>query len=299
MPSIKPGDHLGPYVVSSSLKSRGGFAHVVVADWARADGRHEQVALKVARIEDPGHRRPDTESLQDSYDTAIDNEVSVLRRLKHPNIVRLYPIPFGLRNNPFIARATDVPGQPWFCALEYLSGGSLADLLDKEKRLAPEEAVEIAYQVGSALDHLHAKGVAHLDLKPDNILFRYPRKDARPLEAVLIDFGISKRSRQSGTEGGTASYMAPERIALERDESDASHADEDQRPADVFGLGVTLYEMLAGELPWRSRDRKSVQDSILRDAPRPLIQRNPAISRDLNDIVMSCLEKDADRRPTV
>ncbi len=150
-------------------------------------------------------------------------EVHVLSGIHHPNVVRIYDV--------------GADGEVQYYAMEYLEQ-SLADLL----RAGPvpiERAVRIASQVARGLTAVHAAGVRHRDVKPSNILF-----DAEG-NAKIADFGIAKitdatRMTQTGVIVGTPSYMAPEQV-----DSQAL----DPR-ADIYSLGVVLYEMLVGLLPF-------------------------------------------------
>jgi len=184
-----------------------------------AGGEPHYVGLKVARTIDS---RGDLLSSADMdfYSEALNNEVETLKRLRHPNIVRLYPIPQDDQSKriPYIARALNLPGQPWYCVMEYLAGGSLEVRIRQSGRLPLPEAVEITYQIALALDHIHSKGFAHLDVKPDNVLFRHPVEANRALEPVLIDFGIAAKIQKTGLQAGAVSYMSPERLRLMRGE---------------------------------------------------------------------------------
>jgi len=101
----------------------------------------------------------------------------------------------------------------------------------------------------SRREYLHARGIAHRDIKPNNILFRRPVQEG--IEAVLVDFGLAQRQRARGLEAGTLLYMAPEQIEQER----GGTARPDPRPADIYALGVVLYRMVTGRLPFEGRDR--------------------------------------------
>ena len=99
--------------------------------------------------------------------------------------------------------------------MEYLAGGPLSAWIGQQG-LLQKEAVEIAYQVCLALEYLHSKEIAHLDVKPDNVLFCYPPANGGQLEPVLVDFGIAARTRLRAIDAGSVAYMPPERLRLLR-----------------------------------------------------------------------------------
>jgi serine/threonine protein kinase len=310
MPEPTLGTTIGPFTILEAMPAgHGGMARVfiaVVGQHATSSGDinldsfPERVALKIARV--LTFDGMPTPSDQAFYFEALSNEVETLKRLRHPSIVRLFPIPRGLPRNPYAARASELDGAPWFCAMEYLGGGSLEGRLKALGSLPLSEAMEIAYQIGLALDHIHVKGMTHLDLKPDNILFRYPVGAAgstlRNLQPVLIDFGIAAKMSKVGPQAGSIPFMAPERVRMMRGEV-APELTADLSKADVYGLGVLLYRMLAGHLPYENLPRDQLTSAILDTNPKSPRQLNPAVPSKIDEIVMSALEKEPARRPAI
>ena len=273
-------------------------ASVNHAATSNSDALPDKVALKIARVL-PLDRIDSPE--QAFYFEALNNEVETLKRLRHPNITRVFPIPRGLPRNPYTARASELDGGPWICAMEYLGGGSLDHRLKNRPALSLDEALETAYQIGLALDHIHAKGMAHLDLKPDNILFRYPVEEnwrAAPFQPVLIDFGIAAKISKTAPQAGSVAFMPPERIRMMRGEI-APEQYVDQSKADVYGLGVLLYRMLTGHLPFEGLPRDELAEAILNNRPRSPREINPAVPAKVDEIILNALEKEADDRPRV
>ncbi len=257
---------------------------------ARDTRRGAQVVLKVSRQVKPhaDRNRERTAAEQAFYEDALQAEVEILRDLHHPHIVRLYPLEEG----PRAIYSKRAPNGSWYFAMERLEGGSLEELLKRHPRLPIEVAVEIAYQVAMALEYLHARGIAHRDIKPNNILFRRPVQEG--IEAVLVDFGLAQRQRARGLEAGTLPYMAPEQIEQER----GGTARPDPRPADIYALGVVLYRMVTGRLPFEGRDRDQLTSAIRKSMPtRPSVLRKE-IPAPLDDLIAEMLAKDPDRRPT-
>lgn len=296
MSPIEPGTRVGPYSIINTLPGgQGGMALVYLATATDSRSPDVRVALKITKTANGrGVRRED---MQDLYYDALSNEVETLRKLKHPNIVRLYPIEIESRITPYIARANDLPGKPWYCVMEYLAGGSLADQLERVSggQLSLPTAVEIVYQIALALDYIHSKMYAHLDVKPDNILFRQPLNSTATPEAVLIDFGIARREKQKGLPAGAASYMAPERIRFVQDPDDVRI--KDQRLCDVFSIGVILYRSIAGKLPFQRQGKSTTTETVLKEEPVPLSQYVRGVPPVMEDIIMRCFSKDPGKRP--
>lgn len=206
-------------------------------------------------------------------------EANVIARLTHPNIVQL--IDFG----------RDTQGN-LLLVMELLEGEPLRTLLRREGRLAPERAVVIAAQCLQALRAAHAAGVIHRDLKPENI-FVHRTDDGDHVK--VLDFGVAKLTEveagdpnhtAQGSMVGTLRYMAPEQVAGEAP---------DQR-IDVYAMGVTLYEMLSGALPYDGRDRFVLLRQIIAEPPIPLVSRAPDVPAPLADVVMRAIAKQPSER---
>jgi len=296
---ISLGTVIGPYtVVRETPQGAGGMARVYIAQFVLPSGELHSVALKLARTTD-AHGNLLNQADMEFYNDALNNEVETLRRLRHPNIVSLYPIPQPnlRRQTPYIARALDQPGQPWYCAMEYLAGGTLEARI-RQGRLPLPEALEITYQIALALDYIHSKHFAHLDIKPDNVLFRRPLEANGRLEPVLVDFGISAKLQKTGLQAGAVPYMAPERLRLMRQELPAEQL-RDQSPADVYGLGILLYRMLTGHLPFESANRDHLTTAILTAPPTRPSRYKGDIPGEVENLLLRTLAKEPRERPSI
>ncbi|MDW7990567.1 MAG: serine/threonine-protein kinase [Anaerolineae bacterium] len=290
-----PGTVVGPYRIVRGFRGRGGMARVFeveVREKYRRPGFPIRMAMKVAKPE---------------HQAALVAEADYLSRFDHPNVVRIYPI-LGYHKFVYAARGDFPFGPGWYYTMELLTGGSLqkhlcrpttlTDILrppanGEEHPLHLLEAVGIARQLVSALEHIHERFVINLDIKPGNILFRkrsfnYLRSSVP--HAVLCDFGIARDLRypRFGLLGvATPEYVSPEQ-ALETTRRG--------RPVDVrtdlFSLGIVLYEMLTGRLPFENI--ALIVDPQYR--PLPPRQIRPAIPPLLEEIVLRALEKDPDQR---
>ncbi len=290
MTQLKAGYRLGPYVISQALPGgKGGMAYTYIAQRHLESGGVQEVVLKIMKTVTRDQQT------QDFFSEAINNEVETLKRLHHPHIVHLYPIAWGSRHNPYIARVTTIPGQPWFYVMEYLKGGSIKYHLRERGHLSIPVAVEIAYQISQALDYMHSEGVAHLDIKPENILLRYPLRKEYPLEAVVIDFGIARR-QQAQTLAGSLPFMPPERVKILKGLAPPERMGENE-PADIYSLGITLFQMLTGKLPFSGRTNSSITTAILNRAPTAPSIYNHDVPKALDNVIWRMLAKNPKERP--
>jgi serine/threonine protein kinase len=293
---LVPGSRIGsfPYQIVNAIgDAQGNMSEVYLASVGGAGGSPDAslVVLKIARTGD---------SHNEFYRQSMDNEVERLRRLKHPGIVRIYPIQRegGIPNLPYTAEAGGLPDRPWFSVLEHLPGGSLFDMINAGP-MDVGMSLEIARTLASTLDYLHSRKQVHLDLKPDNILFRTPPQPGQLTEPVLIDFGIARDIGQTGLEARTLQYASPERIQDTRQAERAPEMAARPHPAmDVYALGVILYEMLTGRLPFGGRTRGSLTSEIVKATPPPPSKFRQEVNPDLDNLVLNLMDKDPQKRPT-
>ena len=193
--------------------------------------------------------------------------------LVHPNIVRLEHV--GEQDGLH------------YLVMDYVPGRSLRQLIDEHGPLSPERAARILLQVCRALTYAHAAGVVHRDVKPSNILVEETGR------AVLTDFGIARWAESedpaltaAGSCVGTPEYTSPEQIRGEAVDG----------RSDVYSLGVVLYEVLTGELPFRARLRNNVRRQQLDKVPDPPRFYNPTIPPALDEVALKALAKSPDER---
>lgn len=207
---------------------------------------------------------------QDQADRFL-REIKVQARLTHRNIARLHT-------------ALRVDNQV-LMVMEYVEGTTLERLL-KVGPAPPQKAAELMCQVLSALAYAHGEGVIHRDLKPANIMVT--------TEGVikLLDFGIAKLKQdqsltKTGFTVGSLPYMSPEQIE--------GATDLDHR-ADIYALGISLYEIVTGRRPFQGESDYSLMVAHLKEIPVPPIQIDPNVPQALNDIILTAIEKDRERR---
>ncbi len=192
--------------------------------------------------------------------------------LNHPAIVAVY----DTGETP--AAAGRVP----YIVMEYVDGETLAELLARRGALAPEQAVSIAAEICAALDFSHRQGIVHRDIKPGNVML------ARSGAVKVMDFGVARGARDGGgtmtspsARIGTAHYVSPEQ---------ARGQQVDAR-TDVYSTGCVLYEMLTGVPPFTGGSAMKVADRHVREAPQAPSSRVPALSPQLDAIVLKALSK--------
>jgi len=171
-----------------------------------------------------------------------------------------------------------------FLVMEYIEGIELNEQLNRGK-LGIERTVDIAIQIAEGLDAAHKKGIVHRDIKSSNIMLSVDGK------VKIMDFGLAKfrdsaQLTQIGTTVGTAAYMSPEM---------ASGKDADQR-TDIWSLGVVIYEMLAGELPFQGDYDLAMMYSIVNEPPKSLSAVREDIPEVLKKTIEKCLAKDVKDR---
>lgn len=263
LPPIGPGGRpLGRYRVNRRLGS-GGFARVYRA-W---DPELElDVAVKLLRAEFAG---------QPEVVERFRREAGMAARLRHPNIVTVLTV--GRLEEPFDGVPTGTP----YLVMDYLPG-TLAARLQEVQALPEAEAARIGAEVARGLAHAHRCGIVHRDVKPGNVLFA---ADGR---AVVTDFGIARAV--SGAQVpvsrnvvlGTPSYFSPEQ---------ARGLPLDGR-SDLYALGVSLYEMVSGTLPFAGDDWYSVMRQHVETPPPPLRTVAPGVSQAFAYVVERCLAKE-------
>jgi len=261
------GVHLGPYEITEPL-ARGGMAEIY-------KGRHTRlervVAIKVL---------PASLAVEEDFRQRFEREAQAVAGLRHPNIVQVYD--FG-----------DVDGL-YYMVMEFIDGESLAHVLKRKGKVPLEEAMPIIADLAAALDYAHERGLVHRDVKPSNILLQTIPGEVPKRRAILSDFGIAKirggssNQTRSGVLIGTLDYIAPEQIKSSGTVT---------KKADIYSVGIILYQMLTGELPFTGDNPGAVMLSHMQDVPPDPRLAHPDLPDEFTGVIDHALAKDPDERP--
>jgi len=223
----------------------------------------EEVALKLLR--------PEITSDKKTIER-FNNELKFARKIAHKNVCRMYDL--------------GEEGKTHYIAMEYVPGENLKSMIRMMGQLSPAQAVSIAKQVCEGLREAHSLGVVHRDIKSGNIMIGSHDGNAR-----IMDFGIARSLKAKGITGvdvivGTPEYMSPEQ--LEGKEADQC--------SDLYSLGVTLFEMVTGRLPFEGETSLSVAIKHKTEPPPDPKKYNTQVPEALSQVILKCMEKDRDKR---
>lgn len=241
------------------LLGQGGMAEVFQGDDLRL-GR--KVAIKVLRAQYSG---------DEAFLARFLNEAQAIAVLSHPNIVAVYDVGHDAGR--------------YYIVMELVAGQDLKETIQAEAPLPVHRALDIARQICLGVGHAHDKGIVHRDLKPQNVLL------AAQDVAKVADFGIARALAAAGTTEpgivwGTSQYLSPEQASGQQ----VTFA------SDVYGIGVILYEMLTGRVPFEGEDNVAIALQHIQAPPPPIHQFNPRVPRGVVFLVGKALEKDLAQR---
>jgi len=253
---------LGRYVVQRRI-GRGAMGAVYLGKDPRIN---RAVAIKVIPIE----KEFEDEELKEAR-LRFYREAESAGRLTHPNIITVYD-------------AGEDKGLAYI-AMEYVPGIPLRDFTDPKRLLAPKRALELCAATAEALDYAHNQGVIHRDIKPANLL--YNPKDG---SLKISDFGVARITDNNRTKTGivlgTPMYMSPEQLGAE-DLTGLS---------DLFSLGVTLYELMVGEVPFKATNIAVLMTKITTEDPAPVSSRRTGIPPSVDAVLAKALAKRPENR---
>src|SRR5881396_2790805 len=273
--SIRP-RRLGKYQLQQQL-GHGSMAEV----WKALDTQLQRyVAIKLlhANLKEDPH-----------FIARFEREAQLIASLHHPNIVQIHD---------FQIASSEEEGTIAYMVMDYVEGQTLADYIRRTSSLgnvpSPPEIVQLFTSIGLAVDYAHQQGMIHRDLKPANILLDQQNTTRNPMgEPILTDFGLARllgasSATLTATQLGTPLYIAPEQVS--------GYAGNER--SDIYSLGIILYEMVTGALPFQGDNPTQVMSQHLNTPPPSPVIYNPNISPALIIVIMRCLAKDPAARFT-
>ena len=250
----------GRYVLNEVIGT-GGMA-VVYRAWDRTELR--EVAVKVLRSE---------YSSDEDFIRRFNNEAQAASKMSHPNIVGMYDV--------------GQDGDSRYIVMEYVKGRTLKDVIRQSGRMEPKRAVRMTLRILAALDHAHKSHIVHRDIKPQNILV-----DGEG-NVKVADFGIARAtnsSTQTYTDSsnvlGSVHYFSPEQAS-------GQVADE---KSDLYSVGIVLYEMVTGQVPFDGETAVSVALKHVQEPPKSARLIEPQVSKGLDEVIIKSLDKEAAHR---
>jgi eukaryotic-like serine/threonine-protein kinase len=257
--TIQPGDQLDHYQIDSVVATSG----MATVFRARDLDTGQLVAIKVPH--------PEIESDPALYDRFLREE-EIGKKIDHPGVMKVFA-------NPDRSQV--------YMVMEWIDGRLLREILNEEKKLPVERAVKLTVRICEALEHIHANGVVHRDLKPENIMV-----DGED-NIRLIDFGIAGNAGSRrltfanfSKNMGTPDYISPEQVRGKRGDA----------RSDVYALGVMLYEMLTGKVPFSGPNAFAVMNDRLVNQIVPPRNLEPSITPQLQEILYRALEREPKNR---
>jgi tetratricopeptide (TPR) repeat protein len=256
---------------------RGGMGDVYEAEDLELQGR---VALKTVRLDIVADPR---------LSERFKREIQIARKVTHPNVCRIYDVGYErvLRGGD----SGEAPAQVRFLTMELLPGETLSDRVMRKRRLTTAEARPIVEHMAAGLDAIHALGVIHRDFKSGNVMLVSSLDSRRGERAVVTDFGLARPEAtteslasisESGGVVGTPAYMAPEQV--EGKELTAA--------ADIYALGIVMYEMVTGVRPFDGGSAITVAVKRLKEPPPPPRRHVPDLDPRWETVILRCLERE-------
>ncbi len=301
--SFRKGDIVAGYTIEKSLSKQGGMSQVFLAYDSERPTR--KVAIKV--------QLTGTEN-SNTYKDLLRDEANLLQQLRHPSIVRIIPMRLTT-GAAYVAKSPAHTDSPWYYAMEYLPGRGLPEYLKEFSKVkkgmfggsskpiySVDWVVEMFYQLLVTVDFMHKSGIAHCDLKPDNIMFRHKPSPNEVPQPIIIDFGSSTKVEKIRQLTASVGYSPPEVIeALHRNDVAAETFGIQPTKVDVWSLGAILFEMLTGIQLVNQKERERLSTTAIRgDIKLENIRKyRPDVHESMDVLLEVMLRSDPAKRPDI
>ncbi len=289
---LDPGNIVGPFRIERALPKNGGMSELYVAYYPEKPDY--KVALKLNRVS------PTTDETQRNiYKDLLRKEVRLLRELRHPGIVRIYP--FALKPDDKVtyeARTIVANCDVWYYAMEYLPGGTLENNLPVISQMPVEWVVELFYQLAITLQYMNRQQYAHCDLKPENIMLREPPDPGKSPQPILIDFGCVERIDQIvETPCATPTYSPPEvLLAMQRADLNLTELQIHPDKIDIWSLGAIFFALLTGKTMFGQKTRDEVTSSVINGQIAKIQLLRPELHGSFDTLLAAMMRKNAQER---
>ncbi len=301
--TFETGDKLEAYTIEKCLSDTGGMSKIFLAYEEERPTR--RVVLKVQRTGEKESRM---------FQDLLRQELAMLRSLRHPGIVRTIPMRIDNKEVVHEARAADFEGTPWYFAMEYLGGYSLTKHISQfpeDSRLSTRNphqdlgiygidwSLELFHQIVQVVNYMHEKGVAHTDLKPDNIILRHVPSMHLVPQPVLIDFGSACQLDNMSDLTASVGYSPPEVIKAVKHKKGIQEA-ENIFPdkIDVWMLGVILFELLTGRRMSPFPKGGVLDTSLISIRSKKISRFRVDAHNSIDKLITAILNNDPQKRPS-
>ncbi|MEM8856870.1 MAG: serine/threonine-protein kinase [Chloroflexota bacterium] len=300
--TLSPGQLVENFTIEKCLSERGGMSKIYLAYETKRPSRY--VAMKIQLTGQP-------ESVM--YQDLLRQEAALLKTIRHPGIVRILPIRID-DMALYVAKAIELSGAPWYYTMEYLGEWTLESHLknfptnineqEMEKTVfSIDWSIEMFYQILTVINFMHEQGIAHCDLKPENIMFRHEPSVTLLPQPILIDFGSASQFKNMKQLTASPGYSPPEvmeAVKLKQGIEEAKNIY--PQKIDIWSLGAIFFELLTGH-PMNPVKKgfgiSFLEKALSFDQPKTIKDYRPEIHDSLEKLLQVMVNPDPQKRPKV
>jgi serine/threonine protein kinase len=286
---MKPVKTVGDYLIDKTL-SQSGMSYIHLAHLPNQ--ANYKVALKIHLGSDSPHN---------VYQDLLRVEAEHLTRLRHPNIVRIFPQHLPTGKVLYCARAMELPDHPWYLVMEYIPGSDLGKYVKTLGKFPVPWIIELFYQLLTTVQFMHKMGYGHCDLKPENILLRESPDPYRMPQPILTDFGTTHRLDEKIVQPTRSLRYSPPEVIIAYTRKDIKTSEFPLYPEkiDLWSLGAILFELLTGRHLFNQERETDITSSILRGEINKVQSLRPEVHESLDKVLSVMLKVHPEDRPGV